>query len=62
MPQMVVIALVLYLISMHFIGYASNYWVKIMFIGLLVMSVDQASVKRTELLRELFELKYGNKK
>ena len=61
MPQMAVSAIVLYLIGMHFIGY-SEYWVTIMFIGLIIMATDQASVKRTELLKELFDLKYGHKK
>ena len=62
MPQMAVSAIVLYLIGMHYIGYASEYWITIMFIGLVIMATDQTSVKRTELLKELFELKYENKK
>ena len=61
MPQMAVAAIAIYLIGMHYIGYASEYWVTIMFVGLIIMATDQASVKRTELLKELFKLKYGNK-
>ncbi len=61
MPQMAVAVIVIYLIGMHFIGYTFEYWVTIMIIGLVIMATDQASVKRTELLKELLKLKYGNK-
>ena len=58
-PYIVLASVVLYAAIVFFFDKSQESWMAVVFLGALIFAVDHKNIQRTELLKELFQLKYG---